>query len=109
MKNIDSKQRLFEVMGRLDKTFKPKLNESPENNQEEYDELVGFMMEWWSKKEDNIRTLNSSKYLRDTFGKYFQYTENDWRRLSYDEIKNIGTQWHIAYNTINKITRDYND
>ena len=23
----DSKQRLFEVMGRLDKTFKPKLNE----------------------------------------------------------------------------------
>jgi len=24
---INSKQRLFEVMGRLDKTFKPKLNE----------------------------------------------------------------------------------
>jgi len=29
MKKVDSKQRLFEVMGRLDKTFKPKetLNE----------------------------------------------------------------------------------
>lgn len=28
MKNSGGKQRLFEVMGRLDKTFKPKLNES---------------------------------------------------------------------------------
>ena len=30
----DNKQRLFEVVGRLDKTFKPKLNEevSPDNN-----------------------------------------------------------------------------
>lgn len=27
----DSKQRLFEVMGRLDKTFKPKLNEGLED------------------------------------------------------------------------------
>lgn len=28
MKKQDSKQRLFEVMQRLDKTFKPKLNEN---------------------------------------------------------------------------------
>ena len=30
----DSKQRLFEVMGRLDKTFKPKLNEEVESIEE---------------------------------------------------------------------------
>ena len=33
----DSKQRLFEVMGRLDKTFKPKLNE-------EFDEEKEFVI-----------------------------------------------------------------
>jgi len=31
MKKVDSKTRLFEVMGRLDKTFKPKLNEDLED------------------------------------------------------------------------------
>jgi hypothetical protein len=28
MKQIDSKQRLFEMMSRMDKTFKPKMNET---------------------------------------------------------------------------------
>jgi len=31
MKNNATKERLFEIIGRLDKTFKPKLNESPMN------------------------------------------------------------------------------
>ena len=40
----DNKQRLFEVTARLDKTFKPKLNESPmfggeKVSQDQYDEL----------------------------------------------------------------------
>lgn len=34
----DSKQRLFEVMGRLDKTFKPKLNEYHDGDPEGYQE-----------------------------------------------------------------------
>lgn len=44
MKKPANKQRLFEVMSRLDKTFKPKLNESPmfggqQVSQDMYDEL----------------------------------------------------------------------
>ena len=34
MKKVDSRTRLFEVMGRLDKTFKPRLNE-------DFDQLGG--------------------------------------------------------------------
>lgn len=33
MKNQNGKQRLFEVLGRLDKTFKPKLNENVDGNE----------------------------------------------------------------------------
>ena len=40
----DSKQRLFEIMGRLDKTFKPKLNEEfeePVGEPEEFEVVTG--------------------------------------------------------------------
>lgn len=35
MKNVNTKQRLFEMMSRVDKSFKPKLNEWTEENQNE--------------------------------------------------------------------------
>lgn len=47
---IDTKQRLFEVMGRLDKTFKPTLNEW--NFDKKKDETSDKDSEF-EKKEDN--------------------------------------------------------
>jgi hypothetical protein len=40
----DSKQRLFEIMSRLDKTFKPKLNENVESTYEKVD-IRGHLIE----------------------------------------------------------------
>ena len=47
----DSKQRLFEVMGHLDKTFKPKLNEDTERNNDfarQYNTDNGFLA-WYDR------------------------------------------------------------
>jgi len=50
----DSKQRLFEVMSRLDKTFKPKLNES--TDQDRYEDVVFMQGE---EADEPLQILNT--------------------------------------------------
>jgi len=52
----DSKQRLFEVMGRLDSTFKPRLNENVQNMSGEEQQILNDILsvnegggDWWNK------------------------------------------------------------
>jgi hypothetical protein len=50
----DNKDRLFEVMGRLDKTFKPRLNENFEVEKPEMDEPVGEGSSYKAKLEEIV-------------------------------------------------------
>ena len=70
----DSRTRLYEVMERLDKTFKPVLNEN-------YDQLLDYFMNMWSTSEEVKKLILSNDYLTS---KYAQYVDPafDWTALS---------------------------
>ena len=57
----DSKQRLFEVMSKLDKTFKPKLNEMVNNN----DPFDAFKADWnYPMRKENERFMRYNTFFR---------------------------------------------
>jgi hypothetical protein len=90
----DSKQRLFEVMGKLDKTFKPKLNEG---------------------REDFKRLMVFSLY--DTQGGYLgdigpideenNYMDTKSEVLATPEFQKFAQEKNITAEQIGKITRGY--
>ena len=48
MKNANTKQSLFEIMSRVDKSFKPTLNELFEETSTENDDLLEFIIPEWA-------------------------------------------------------------
>lgn len=90
----DSRTRLHEVMGRLDKTFKPTLNES-------YDQLLDYFVNMWSKSEEVQKRILSNDYLRN---KYSQYIDPafDWTALGEEELKQIWDDWAVDEDLLQK-------
>ena len=82
----DSKQRLFEVMGRLDKTFKPKLNEeftepAPNNYK------IGDYEFYKQEHVDGERQPYTQYYIQ--YGEYSGY-------LKKVEGDNVEVEWDTA-------------
>lgn len=81
MKSKDNKQRLFEVMQRVDSTFKPKLNEELNDMNTEQQPVIKFRAEVTGIGENNWST-NGMEYnteeeakaaLDDLSGRWFGY------------------------------------
>lgn len=84
MKKFDTKQRLFENMKRLDKTFKPKLNETGEWDDED-EELIYWKDELRKELTTVVQKTNGKLKLLDVrgFDKYqgpYAIVEIDGRR-----------------------------
>jgi len=90
----NSKQRLFEVMGKVDETFKPRLFESR-------DYLLDYFKTMWSTSEEVKRLINSSGYLLKKYGQYID-PAFDWDALSDEQLKWVWDEWsvdeHILHN-----------
>lgn len=90
----DSRTRLHEVMGRLDKTFKPALNES-------YDQLLDYFMNMWSKSEEVKKLIFSNDYLTNKYGQYIDPAFN-WSALGEAELKQIWDSWAVDDDLLQK-------
>jgi len=98
----DSRTRLHEVMQRLDKTFKPVLNEN-------YDQLLDYFQNMWSKSEEVQRLINGNSYLKNKYGQYIN-PGFEWSALGEDELKLIWNEWNVdedVLSKINKLNTDY--
>jgi len=101
----NSKQRLFEVMGRVDETFKPRLFES--------DELFDYFINTWSKDDNTINTIKGNKYLMDKYGKYLDFSVIEWQQMPEEELQRIFKEWDVDYKNVerqtsaNPLTRRY--
>jgi hypothetical protein len=89
MKNQNIKQRLFEVMGKIDKSFKPK--------------LVDYFSDMWAKDKFVIQLINAIPELRDKYSKYLNLDINGWNSLSDDELKHLWDEWNVDSSRINEI------
>lgn len=71
MKNVNTKQRLFEMMSRVDKSFKPKLNEWGDENDPEYNnnpnnfEQTEPVYDNTKKDEKNTKQTYVSDYFKN--------------------------------------------
>jgi len=82
-----TKERLFEVTGRLDKTFKPKLNENTGDN------MVYYFTNIWSKDQNVIDTINRYPEFKDRYSRYLSYDVNDWNAMSDQDLQNLWDEW----------------
>jgi len=96
----NSRQRLFEVMGKVDSSFRQRLIES-----DDVDDMRDYLMNAWSKKSEVIEVINGSKYLTQKYGKYLQFGENDWRQLSPEELTTINNNWYVDYQNVKNLNR----
>jgi len=87
MKKNATKERLFEVTGRLDKTFKPKLNESTG------EEMIKYFTNIWSKDQNVIDTINRYPEFKDRYSRYLSYDVNDWNAMSDEDLQNLWDEW----------------
>lgn len=85
-------------MERLDKTFKPVLNEN-------YDQLLDYFQNMWSKSEEVKKLILSNDYLRN---KYVQYVDPafDWTALGEDELRRIWDEWSVDEDLLKKQQSD---
>ncbi len=81
MKKND-KQRLFEVMARLDKTFKSKLNENFENDSEEFTPHGTYTVSNVGGYEIMLNDAGDAAKVRDAFGSDNPKT-SDWLEIEY--------------------------
>jgi hypothetical protein len=89
-----TKERLFEVMGRLDKTFKPKLNESLN--------LTQYFSNMWSKNDYVIAAIKNNHNLMDKYGKYLVYSPEQWDMVTDEELRNLWKSWTMDSNNLNE-------
>ena len=97
MKKINPRTRLFEVMSRLDKTFKP-LNE-------DYNQLLDYFKTMWSTSEEVKQLILSNSYLVDKYGQYVN-PAFDWDSLSEEELKQIWEEWAIDEKAATRMKND---
>lgn len=95
---MSKKQRLFEVMSKVDSSFKIRLVESNDPA-----DILDYLMNGWSKKPDVINKIKSNKYLTQKYGKYLEFNENEWRQLSPEEITALNNSWYVDNQTIGKM------
>jgi hypothetical protein len=89
MKKQDIKQRLFEVMRKIDKSFKPK--------------LVDYFSDMWAKDKFVIQLINAIPELRDKYLKYLNLDTNGWNLLSDDELKYLWDEWNVDSSRIKEM------
>jgi hypothetical protein len=94
----DSKQRLFEVMGKLDKTFKPKLNENREN----FKRLTVFLM--YNKEGMYLGDLDPIDEM-ERGSEFYEGTKAEV--LATPEFQKFAQEKNITAEQVGKITRGY--
>ena len=85
----DSKQRLFEVMSRLDKTFKPKLNEIFGEEPEEFVPHGTYTVSNAGGYEIMLNDAGDAAKVRDAFGSDNPKT-SDWLEIEYTPDNETG-------------------
>ena len=83
MKKKSDKERLFEVMGRLDKTFKPKLNEEVEDYEEPSDPEEGH--DEYLKQSNQLKSFDDDSVLNEENRPLHQIAREiyqDWKSIS---------------------------
>lgn len=99
----DSRTRLHEVMQRLDKTFKPVLNE-------DYNQLLDYFQNMWSTSEEVKKRIFGNSYL---FKKYSQYINPafDWSGMNEEQLRLLWKEWSVDDESLNKLssTNDVED
>jgi len=96
----NDKQRLFEVMGHINKTFKPKLNEDFG-----IEEDIDYLVNGWAKNEKTVNLLNSSSYLKNKYEKYLSLSIEEWFAMGEAKIKNFMEEWYVDKNVVNKLNK----
>ena len=99
MKSKDTKQRLFEVMTRVDKTFKPKLNEDVVT--ENRDGFKRFMIFWLYDK--------NGSYLGDIgpIDEENNYMDTKSEVLATPEFQKFAQEKNITADQIGRIEREH--
>ena len=103
----DSKQRLFEVTARLDKTFKPRLDEnklSPQhlsklNEMGSQLTLNQYFKTIWSKDSRLIDQIINDPKLFQKYGEYLKYDDNQWDSADFNELTQLWNSWNEDNNT----------
>ena len=94
----DNKQRLFEVMGKLDKTFKPKLNEMVNNN----DPFDAFKADWnYPMRKENERFMRWYNHDESTF-----YQSEDYERTTLTHVLDV-PKTEFNENDLELLKREY--
>lgn len=95
-----NKQRLFEVMGKIDKSFKPRLCEGREH-------FLDYFKTGWSLSQTVRDMITTNKYLGD---KYAQYLAPDfnWDALSDEQLRQIWDDWAVDEKMYNQHRSNYN-
>lgn len=89
---MNKKQRLFEVMQKVDNSFKPILNE---NSDDTRNSLINYLANIWSKDKYLLNKINSIPELKNKYYKYLNLDINGWNMLSDDELRQIYNNWAI--------------
>ena len=80
----DTKQRLFEVMSRLDSTFKPKLNENVEDEYF-YPEEFGWLADYFNRNESKFDGSNEES---TSVEHVFDVPKTEMNKYDIESIKN---------------------
>jgi len=67
-----------------------------ENNQQA---LADYFSDMWSKDANVINQIKSSNFLKNKYGSYLTYTDEEWHSMSYEDLLKIWNAWDVDYLT----------
>ena len=88
-------------MQRLDKTFKPVLNE-------DYNQMLDYFVNTWSQSKEVQRVIISNSYLKNKYGQYIDPTF-DWSVLDEDELSRIWNEWSVDEDNLQRQQSELNE
>jgi len=73
------------------KSFNESLTKSEDESS--FKSLLDYFENTWSKDELLIKQVRHNPNLKERFGKYLNYTKEDWANTTKDELKDIWLEW----------------
>jgi hypothetical protein len=98
-KDLDTiKQALYKLMDEIIDIWDQTANESNESLKAVLEEksianLVKYFSTTWSKDKNLIQAIKGDKDLTTKYDKYLSYSDEDWKKLSDEELKTLWDAW----------------